>query len=675
MRCVSASTVLLGIWLASSRSNAQTPAADSFNAQAYARAEPSAGETRLQPSAAQAQPGALGDAARALGNLPGVARAGFDSGALAVWGSGDAETRVYLDGVELPLLFHPGGFRSSLPDTQVAALTMVKAAPEARFGRNLGANIAVETRALDAAPRATLAVDSRDAAGSVQGSIGPLRVAWSGRLGYLDRLVAALAPRASENLPIPEYADGFAKVQLDLDTGVQLSAAWLGSHDHYVLGDATRSVTQRRALQLGYVRFERRYADRARVSITPHVSVFDNSQLGRSAGQPWQLGVRTLRYGVRAEYRAELELFAVQLGFDAMAQRSDVARSGTLTLPQREGDISVFGQAPGGELARDNWSTHDANLAPYASLRLRLGRWSITPGLRMSLQLITADRALPSSVTAPAYGRSALRVQPEPRLLVRYFASELLQLSARAGVAHQAAAAEDRSALFGNPTLQTASALAVAAGPKVQLPRVLDFEVSGFYRHATQLAARNPATPLPLAAALLPDGRGHSYGVELAVQAHTPRWLSAQLSYTLSRARRQDNVASGERFADFDQTHVLTALGNASLGAWRFGLRARWATGNPRSDVIGGYQNLQNDRFEPIFGAHNAARLPDYLSLDVRIERALQLGPLAVSVWLDVLNVTNRRNVEAVAYSFDYQTRQDVTGLPTLAVLGVRVEH
>ncbi|HTU63596.1 MAG TPA: TonB-dependent receptor, partial [Polyangiales bacterium] len=500
------------IVLASAASNALAQsAADSFNARARARAQPIAGESTLQAREAEAQPAALGDAARALTSLSGIARSSFDSGALSIWGGTDSELRVYVDGVELPLLFHPGGFRSSLPESLISGLTLIKGAPGPELGRNLGAVIDLETRALDGASGAVLALDTMNASGSVQGSIGPLRVAWAGRLGYMDRLAHALAPRASEHLPIPEYADGFAKVELDLDRHSQLSAAWLGSHDDYVLGDrgAARSVTQSRALMLLYLRYKRTYGDRARLSVTPFVSTFGTSRLGESAGDAWRLGSQTLRYGVRADYRAEVDQVGVQLGFDAAALRADVARSGTLTLPAREGDISVFGQAPGGEVSSDAWSTHDLNLAPYGSLQLRLGRLTMSPGIRFSIHLSTAERALPTSIAAPAYGRSTLRLQPEPRLALRYFASELLQLSARAGIAHQAPSAEDRSALFGNPALENARGVTVAAGPRFALRDRLSIEVVGFYRHLWQLSARNPARPLPLAAALVADGRGH----------------------------------------------------------------------------------------------------------------------------------------------------------------------
>ena len=47
-----------------------------------------------------------------LHSLPGVARASFGSGQLVVWGAAPNDTRIDVDGVEVPALYHLGGVRS-----------------------------------------------------------------------------------------------------------------------------------------------------------------------------------------------------------------------------------------------------------------------------------------------------------------------------------------------------------------------------------------------------------------------------------------------------------------------------------------------------------------------------------------------------------------------------------
>jgi hypothetical protein len=45
-----------------------------------------------------------------------------------------------------------------------------------------------------------------------------------------------------------------------------------------------------------------------------------------------------------------------------------------------------------------------------------------------------------------------------------------------------------------------------------------------------------------------------------------------------------------------------------------------------------------------------------------------------INVYLDVINVYNRQNGEAIVYSFNLQNNQVQAGLPIIPSLGTRVE-
>jgi hypothetical protein len=45
-----------------------------------------------------------------------------------------------------------------------------------------------------------------------------------------------------------------------------------------------------------------------------------------------------------------------------------------------------------------------------------------------------------------------------------------------------------------------------------------------------------------------------------------------------------------------------------------------------------------------------------------------------LSVFIDVQNITNRKNPEEIIYSQDYKQRSYIIGLPILAVVGARLE-
>jgi hypothetical protein len=90
--------------------------------------------------------------------------------------------------------------------------------------------------------------------------------------------------------------------------------------------------------------------------------------------------------------------------------------------------------------------------------------------------------------------------------------------------------------------------------------------------------------------------------------------------------------------------------------------------------VVGSFFDSRDDQFQPLFGAHNAIRIPAFYQLDVRLEKAFTLRRYKLNAFIDVQNVTNRKNAEEIIYNFDFTRRAYISGLPTLAVLGLRLE-
>ena len=125
--------------------------------------------------------------------------------------------------------------------------------------------------------------------------------------------------------------------------------------------------------------------------------------------------------------------------------------------------------------------------------------------------------------------------------------------------------------------------------------------------------------------------------------------------------------------SDADQTHVLGVVASWSLAGWGAGVRLRYATGMPRTPVVSALYDARSDAYQPVLGALATTRLPDFVQLDARLERRFALGRLTLDAYLDVQNVTARRNPEEIVYSSDYTRRGYLTGLPTVAVVGARL--
>lgn len=643
-------------------------------------------EMRVERGEAARTAGTQGDPAKIVQSLPGVARAAFGSGQLVVWGAAPAETRVYVDGVEIPALYHVGGIRSVLGSELVERLALTPGGQGAAFGRGTGGIVEIETRPLPTeGVHGAVGIDLLDASAFVTAAIGKrVQLAAAARYSLVDRLAARLVePDVGAVVPVPQYDDYQLKAIFTLAARARLSVLLLAADDHLrrTVASADPAATQQERLDRSSYRVAVRYEHDgetdgdAQLRVTPFAGYDTERRATRVGATPTALDRTTIRYGLRADYRRRLARpLLLTVGIDLLGSRATIVRLGSLTVPAREGDPYVFGLPPGDDLAADRYHAHVLEAAPYVQAELRLGPATITPALRLNAVLIELDRAVPQLGPAPVLGASRLRWTLEPRLaLVWRTPSPRVSVLASAGLYHQAPAVEDLSPVFGTPSLGLSRAVHVTAGLTARLAEGLTLELVGYWRRLDHLASRSALPSPQVAHALVAEGRGQSYGAQLVLRLQPWRGLSGWVTYAAARSERRDHPSSAVRAFDFDQTHALTLVASYAYRGWSFGLRLRYASGLPRTPVVGAFFEARDDQFQPRLGATNTTRLPDFVQLDLRIDRTITWARAALELYLDVQNVTYQRNPEEIVYSRDYTQRRYLTGLPTLAVLGARV--
>jgi TonB dependent receptor/TonB-dependent Receptor Plug Domain len=630
--------------------------------------------------------GTEGDPAKVVFDLPGVARPAFDSGGLVVWGSAPADTRVYVDGVEIPQLFHGSALRSTINGDLLRSVTLTPGAYGADYGRSIGGILRVET--VDIPTRGLhgyLAADTLDGSAMVSGASGDgIRLAIAGRYGWLDGVLRAVdAPDVGDYFAIPRYRDYQAKAEFALRGQESLGVGLLGSADdlNRVIPDVdparVRSETTSSAFQRAYLRYRRRLDDGSEVDVVPWIGQDTGHLAQRFGSSPAQLDQQTWRWGLRASHRSRaMGRLALAFGVDVDGSDAHLSRSGSMTIPPREGDITVFGQPPGDDTNADAWDVAVVDVAPYGQVDVDLGALALTAGLRLDGYLLEASRKTPRVGQTPSIGLSHLEGDLQPRVAARLRVSGRLSVTAAAGLYSQPPAPADLSAVFGTPSLGPERAQHLSVGEALQLTDALSAEVTAFYKWMTDLAVRDPSPTPSLAQALLQDGAGRSYGLQLLLRQRAWHGYSGWVAYTISRSERRDSAEANWRLFDYDQPHVLTILGRKEVGLFSLGVRLRFARGLPRSPVVGSIFDAKDDVFQPIFGQQNSIRLPDFWQIDVRVDRSFALGESArVVVYLEGLNVANHANAEEYVYSADFSRRAAVTGLPWIAVLGARVER
>jgi len=659
-------------------------------------------ETRVRTEEAKRVPGTQGDTLKVVQNLPGVGRSAFGSGALIVWGSAPQESRVVVDGVEIPALYHVGGMRSTVNSDLVSSIDLSPGAYGADYGRGLGGLVRIELRdPVREGVHGYIAADVIDVSGMVAAAPTPnLRFAVAGRQGYLDKILQQVVSNSvGDYFPIPRYDDYQARASLTLGKDEELAATFLSSDDYLrrtVPSNNPREIRTQDTVQHSrrvIVRYTRLFADGSSLAITPSFGYDENASTLKFGSTPALLDVVAWQYALRANYRRRVaSSMTLSVGLDFQERNHEALRVGSVNLPPREGDIYVFGQPPTSDILIDHWKVNYIAVAPYVSSEITLGRLTLTPGLRLEPTVLDGNLKNPQSDIAPNIGwtrldtvqnpvpwRSGvgeiLRYLPNPRLSAAYKATSRLSFTAGVGVYGQPPQPEELSPVFGNPKLGTSSAVHFTLGSSYRLTGTLGLEVVGFYKKLYDLVARNELSSPPVGQALQQTGIGRSYGGQVLLRQELVKGFFGWLSYSLIRSERKDRPDTAWRLLDYDQTHVLALLASYEIRqGLQAGFRFRYTTGAPRTPVLGGYTNTFTNQSEPIFGAQNSIRLPAFYSLDLRVEKMFVRGRNKLNLFLDVQNVTNRKNPEEIAYSADFSQRDYISGLPILAVMGARLE-
>ena len=172
---------------------------------------------------------------------------------------------------------------------------------------------------------------------------------------------------------------------------------------------------------------------------------------------------------------------------------------------------------------------------------------------------------------------------------------------------------------------------------------------------------------LPLAVILVAwPARGDDPKADDTMSYCDPSWVSDSTFVRLFRGAR---AVFGRSGASSEPNHLAAY----DLGkGFDIGGRVRYTTGYPRTPVIGAFYDARRDLYEPVLGAKNTERIPDFVELDVRFAKRWSIGSSELETYLDIQNVTNRDNPEEIAYSPDYSERRYVSGLPILPLVGAR---
>jgi TonB family protein len=635
------------------------------------RARKEVSRTTLTVAQIEKVPGTFGDVLAVVRNLPGVARTSLASGDIVVRGSSPEDTQVFIDSVNVPIIYHFGGLRSVVPLGMLEGIDFYPGNFSSYYGRATGGIVDVTLK--DLKPEkfgGDLDVNLFDASLYLEAPItDKAAIAVGARRSYIDTVLGAVVPSGTPAniVTAPRYYDYQFLGVVRPTRAHELKLFFFGSDDKLKVlfdnptnfnpdltsGDASTSTTFYRAV------IEYKWVPDARVE----------NDLKLSGGRNWvyaglgdQLYVDLNTYvgQIRDTLRVELsDAFAVRGGIDYLLSLTD-ARFKVPVLT-KEGEVSGM---PNLDTVRftDANGTVFHSVGAFAEAEVKaFDRLLLVPGVRFDYFSRLDETTL------------------QPRLTARLALGDRWTLKGGVGLYKQEPSFDETDAVFGNPALHLESAVHTSVGAEFRPIERFLIDATVFYKDLRDLVSRTDATTtrdgetVPLN--YDNGGVGRAYGLELLVRRDLTDHFSGWLSYTLSRSERRDTGSSSYRLFDWDQTHIFTVLGTYELPRnWSIGARFRLVSGKLYTPRTGAVYSVDDGVYQPIYGKPNSKRMPPFHQLDLRLDKKWIYDNWVLTAYLDVQNVYNHANPEGYSYNYDYSQKSVRQGLPIIPVIGIEGE-
>ncbi len=607
--------------------------------------------------------GNRGDALAAIENLPGVARPPALSGLLIVRGTAPQSTQIFVDGTYVPNMYHFGGITSVLPTDMLDHVDFLSGNYGTRYGRGVGGVVDIGVRKARDTPAGLVQIDLLDA--RIQAE-GPLPAAQGWRfLGGVRRshvdvwLIPLLESQDTSFQAAPAYYDYQAFVEAPAGAGNYLRLGVFGADDRLRLtSSSSRSggeLDQATAFWNVQAVHEAALGPGLRLKNVASVGYYHQRVSISSVRADWHGAPIVLRSELSATLSDELTLHG---GLDVLYApiRADYA------LPEESGPGTPD---PGSFLLRPPRITRDsyAYFRPAAFVELSARPASgleLTPGVRLD------------------YSHDTSRWDLSPRLAARYELSSGeygTALEGGAGFFHEPPQIEETLEGYGSGGLRSVRALQASLGVEQRLGGPLTLSVEGFAIDLDRVITRRPDDTGRLA--YDNSASGSVLGAELLLRYDADDRFFGWLSYTLSRARRKWGPGEPEVFFDFDQTHILAAVGSYRLGAgWELGARVRAVSGNPYTPCVSGLFSAFDSSYVCVNGPFQSRRASTFFQLDVRAEKIFRLSDsMRLVAYFELINATAREGQDQIVYGFDFSESDYVSGnLPLLPNIGLRGE-
>ncbi len=634
-------------------------------------------------------PGLGGDAVKVIQTLPGVARPTMGSGEIVVRGAPSWDSRYFVDGMEIPVLYHFGGIKSTYNSEALSGIDFYPGGFGTRYGGAIAGVVEIAGR-----KGTSERIKAAGELSTLDGSIfveGPVRDSVtfmvSVRRSFLGEIIQPIIRSMPDQFPFtvyPFYWDYLCRTDVATKNYGNFFVTLFGSRDSMSfifpemrlgsdeLTEQTDRLGWNTTFNMGILGWDwtinRMWKNSFRYQLMNISSDF-GSPFGRNSQKIWVDHIREQLSFSPGKH------VTVNLGADVQWSLADLSYA----LPD------AFNVVDPGNI--EDWRFGD--LAGYLNVEWEpTDKVQIIPGVRYDYypELNYRGSLLPAFWEYHLINnKRGFSGEPSARLTARYEFIDRHTAKIALGTYNQTPEpmGEVLMEKWGNPALGATKAAHYVGGYEWQVTDLISIDAQTYFNRQWDIPVHVGGSDLDPSAESQPlykgDGMGRMYGFELLIRHLQGDRFFGWLAYTLSRSERYNRTDGEWEFFDLDQTHHIQLLGSWRLPRnWEAGFRLRYVTGNPTTPVdrvieVENYPGAFS--FRPVYGPKNSSRVDPFFQLDIRVDKKFVFNKWLLSVFWDLQNLSYfvYKSPEFEIYNYDYSDKMAFSNFPMFAI-GLKAE-
>ncbi len=650
-----------------------------------ARTETTVSTLQVTPKQIRSLPSTGGEAdiAQYLPVLPGIIVSGDQGGQLYIRGGSPVQNRIMIDGMTIYNPFHSIGFFSVFETETIRSVDVLTGGFNAEHGGRISAIVDIKTRQgnkkrfsglVSASPFQAKALFEGPIKKLNEETGSSISFMLTGKHSYLDQSSKVFYPYAQDTtffsfaaadtslsevddvLPY-RYTDFYGKLSFNAGNGSQLNLFGFNFNDRFNFVGVADSEWNTFGLGADFT------------LVPPSSNIIID---GTVAFSDYRVD---LTEGDGRTRSSAITDYSVLLNFSYYGRTNEVNYGFAFTGFNTD---FTFPNALGITINQQDFTTE---LAAFIKYKQIVGDFILEPGFRLQ------------------YFASQSEIRPEPRLSVKWNATDALRFKAGAGLYSQNListtndldvvnffngflAGPEQTLFEPASTTPTSDNLQKSwhaiAGIEYDLTQALTLNVEPYYKRFTQLITIN-RNRLSAEDPEFITETGDAYGIDFSARYELEN-LYLWATYSLGYVKRDDGMQ--EYFTVFDRRHNVNFLASYAFGknnSWEAGLRWNLGSGFPFTQTQGFYQSLTtedllltnvltgNFNLETLLSEDlNEGRLPYYHRLDASLKKTFSFGKYTrLEITAAVTNVYDRENV----FFVDRITNRRVNQLPILPSL------